>query len=78
MPAVDPRRHSGHERSCVGDKQQQRSVEFAELAETALRRPLDERLAWLAFEEIIVKFDGNISGGQRVDANAVAPTGSNS
>src|SRR3954454_23207879 len=66
MPPVHRDDAAGHERAGVRRQQQERPVEFARVAEPALRNALDERLAGVAFEEVGVQFGLDVARCQRV------------
>src|SRR5215471_5533270 len=71
MPAIDRHDTAGHERPGIRNQEQQRSIKFVELSEASLWHPLDERFSMFALEELIIQLSCEISGCQRIDADAV-------
>ena len=71
MSAVDGDNAAGHKRAGTRNQQQQRAVEFSELAETALRYALDQCFSGIALEKVVIQLCHEIPGRERVDANAI-------
>ena len=69
-PAIHGDDRSGHVARGLRGEQQDRAVEIAFLAESALRNSLDQPLARWRRPEVVIELGVDITGRQRVDANA--------